>query len=212
MGHGDNMKICCILAGAEIFDYAKLLPAKDRYIICADGGYMHAKEWGIVPDVVLGDFDSLCGELPTSCEVLRYSSEKDDTDTMLAVKLALERGFKQIEIYGATGGRLDHTLANIQALLYIKENNADGTLFGDTEQLTILKNEGRSFARQEGRYFSILALSERAEGVTERGMKYELTNASLTNSFPLGISNEITADFGWVEVKNGTLLIVFSQK
>ena len=206
------MKICCIFAGAKILDYSKIILPDDAYIVCADGGYSHLKFIDQKPNVILGDFDTLTEEIKEQCEVIRYSSEKDDTDTMLAVRLALERGFTHLQIYGATGGRLDHTLANIQTLSYIKEHHADAVIYGDTEPLCLIKNEAKSFAKREGYYFSILSFSDCSEGVTTRGTKYDLTNATLLSSYPLGVSNEILENFAAVEVKNGALLVLYSKK
>ncbi len=104
----------------------------DKYTICADGGYLLAKRMNVVPDVIIGDFDTFSEEeLPDNCEIIKHPEDKDDTDTMLAVKLALNRGYKNIVICGAIGGRLDHTFANIQTLRYIMKHGGYGELAGD---------------------------------------------------------------------------------
>ena len=117
------MKKCVIFAGGdfEIADFAE----RDRglFAICADGGYRHAESVGLKPDVFIGDFDSFDGLLPENIEVHRSVPEKDDTDTMLAVKYAIENNFNYIIIYGGLGGRFDHTFANIQTLIYAFEKN-----------------------------------------------------------------------------------------
>ena len=114
------MNRCVIFGGGEIADlrYAQSLLREDDYIICADRGYAYCVSMGVVPDLVLGDFDSYNGSLPQNCELLRYPVEKDDTDTMLAVKEAIRRGYHEIMMLGMLGGRLDHTLANIQTVVF----------------------------------------------------------------------------------------------
>ncbi len=205
------MKRCLIFAGAEIPDYSFLKIDKNDYVICADGGYFHAKRLGILPNVVLGDFDTFRGEISEKIEVIKYPKEKDDTDTMLAVKLALEKGFSDIEIFGALGGRLDHTFANIQTIFYAKRMGANASLHSHKESVYIMENESRLFERHEGSFLSIFSYSEKSFGVCVFGVKYPLYEAILENSFPLGISNEVIENFAKVEVKNGVLLVICSK-
>ncbi|MEG0614491.1 MAG: thiamine diphosphokinase [Oscillospiraceae bacterium] len=206
------MKICYIFAGAEIENYDKIAIEKNLYIICADGGYLHAKHLGIIPNVVLGDFDTIDCQIDSRCEVIKYPAEKDDTDSMLAIKLALKKGFDQIEIYGAVGGRLDHTFANIQAFAYIKQNGANATIYGDNEEIKLIQNEKITIKKHHDYYLSIFSFSEKCEGITEIGVKYPLNNAVITNYFPLGVSNEIIEENAEIEVVSGTLLIILSKK
>ena len=98
-------KKCYIFAGSPEAKCSGVEFDSSRYVICADGGYILAKKMGIEPDVIIGDFDTYKSRLPENCEIIRHPEEKDDTDTMLAVKLALNRGFKHIVICGAIGGR-----------------------------------------------------------------------------------------------------------
>ncbi len=100
----------------------KNLVRQEDYLICADSGYRHCVQLGFSPQLVLGDFDSYAGVVQSDCELLRYPIEKDDTDTMLAVKQALQRGYERLLLVGMLGGRLDHTLANIQTLVYAVEH------------------------------------------------------------------------------------------
>ncbi|MCX7658425.1 MAG: thiamine diphosphokinase [Oscillospiraceae bacterium] len=205
------MKRCLIFAGADIPDYSFLKIDKDDYVICADGGYFHTQRLGLLPDVVIGDFDTFSGEVPEKCEVIRYPKEKDDTDTMLAVKLALERGFLDIKIFGAIGGRFDHTFANIQTIFYAKRMGADASLHSHKESIYVLENESHLFEKQNGNFLSLFSYSEKSFGVSVSGVKYPLFEATLENSFPLGISNEIIENFADVEVKNGVLLVIYSK-
>lgn len=208
------MKKCVIFTGGEMNNYSavNLNNIIGNTIICADYGYIHAKNLGLEVDIVIGDFDSV-DEIPTDAkEVVKFPKEKDDTDTMLAVKLAIERGFDHIDIYGALGKRLDHSYANIQTLDYILENNSHGKIISDTEEIFIIKNQSTKIPKRDDFYLSLFSYSERCEGVFESGVKYPLDNATVTQSFPIGISNEIINDFAEIEVKNGKMLIILSKK
>lgn len=204
-------KQCCIFAGGEIHDYDNIHLPENSYVICADGGYAHSQELNIKPDIIIGDFDTLDRALIEDKKNIRYPAEKDDTDTMLAIKYALERGYKEISIYGALGGRIDHTIANIQSLMFIQSHGGRGTIYGDTEILTVIENSSAIFPRRNGFYFSVFSLSDKSEGVTIKGVKYPLSDATLTSDFPLGVSNKITADFCDLEVKSGVLLIIYAK-
>ena len=117
------MSKCFIFAGGELGEIKKCDIEEGSYIICADSGLCHAQKLEIAPDVILGDFDSYKGELNYDVEIIRCSPQKDDTDTLMAVKLAISRGYDDIIILGALGGRFDHTIANIQTLKYAIEHN-----------------------------------------------------------------------------------------
>lgn len=169
-------------------------------VVAVDAGLERLLMQKIEPDLVLGDFDSLDEKYAPCLEklgreqperLLRLPVEKDDTDTIYACRLCLERGYRRIRIYGALGGRLDHTIANIQTLAWLKERGADGALVGKNTFVTVL--EGEKVLLPEGFTctFSLFALDPKAEGVTLTGMKYPLSGAELTNTFPLGVSNEV---------------------
>ncbi|MGN0632125.1 MAG: thiamine diphosphokinase, partial [Ruminococcus sp.] len=169
---------CVIFAGGYINTESVYVP-QDAFLICADRGYLAAKKLGMKPFLVIGDFDSL-GYVPCTEGVSIYPSEKDDTDTLLAVKEALEAGAKEICIYGALGGRLDHTLANIQTLAYITENGAVGTLVSD-ENIVTMQAGGtkKRYKRREEFYFSVLSYTEKCTGVCISGTEYTLTEGEL---------------------------------
>lgn len=205
----NKTKFCWIFCGAPNNDY-KISPPNDAYIIAADSGYSVLKNLGIKPNLVLGDFDSYTSELPKNCEIIKAPSEKDDTDTMLAVKIALSRGYKDIVIAASIGGRLDHTFANIQTLAYILENGGYGYLLGENDSVHLLNAGEYTFKKINGMYFSIFSYSEKAT-VTTCGTKYNLSEYCLTNKFPLGVSNEIIDDKCYVNVKFGQILVIFSE-
>lgn len=201
---------CVIFAGGYINTETVYVP-RDAFLICADRGYLAAKKLGLTPCLVIGDFDSL-GYVPCAEGVRIYPSEKDDTDTLLAVKEALKRGAKEICIYGALGGRLDHTLANIQTLAYITENGAAGSLAGD-ENIVTMQAGGtkKRYKRREGFYFSLLSYTDKCTGVCIAGTEYTLTEGELKSSFPLGVSNHITEEYGEVSLRKGKLLVIESK-
>ncbi len=204
-------KICYIFAAAPGSECSGVEFSANRYVISADGGYPLAVSLGIKPDVLIGDFDTYKGKVSPDCEVLKYPPEKDDTDTMLAVKLALNRGFRHIVICGGMGGRLDHTIANIQTLRYIMKHGAYGELAGDGN-FALLQGPGvKVYSKRNGYCFSMFSYTEECSGLTATGFKYPLKNAVLKSSFPLGISNQIIGKSGIVSLEKGIILIIFSK-
>ncbi|MDR0490877.1 MAG: thiamine diphosphokinase [Oscillospiraceae bacterium] len=196
----------CYIVGAGEF-CGRDLPGQGDYIIAADGGYAQLAARGITPDVVIGDFDSLGGP-PKHPNILRSPAEKDDTDMMLAVKEGLARGYETFVIDGGLGGRLDHTLANIQTLVYIANNGARGYLLGRGECVTAVTDGSISFEAGASGLISVFCAGRRAEGVTLTGLKYPLDGAVLTNDCPIGVSNEFTGEAATIEVRKGTVVII----
>lgn len=177
-------------------------------VIAADGGYARLLQAGVAPDLTVGDFDSL-GYVPDSGEVLRFRREKDDTDTGLAVGEGLKRGCDAFYIYGGTGGRLDHTLANIQCLARLAQAGRRGFLFGDGFVVTAVTDGKIAFDEGRRGVVSVFAHSDRAFGVRETGLKYPLDNAELSNCFPLGVSNAFTGRASEISVERGTLIVLY---
>ena len=202
---------CIIFAGG---DPEPFLPegtvTEKAFIIAADSGYTNCKALGFAPNLVLGDFDSL-GAVPGDTEHITFPKEKDDTDLMLAVREALCRGCDDITILGALGGRFDHTFANVQTLAFIAENGAEGRILSVNEEIRLLTPGKYSFPKREGRSLSLFAYSREVKGLSLRGVKYALENGSITNSFPIGISNEIEAESAEVVFTEGMLLAVMSR-
>ena len=195
----------CYIIGAGSFYGLQTLPKEEDLVIAADGGLRHCREAGIRPDLVLGDFDSL-GEIPQGAAVMRLPVEKDDTDTLAAIREGLRRGYTQFCIYGGTGGRRpDHTLANLQSLLFLAKRGGRGWLYDEYAVCTVLRN-GTLRLRGEGD-LSVFAMDGPARGVTLRGLKYELSEHTLTPDFPLGVSNSFCGKTAEITVRDGTLLI-----
>ena len=204
------MPICFVFGAGPPPDCPPEISAQD-IVIAADGGYLYTQSAGIRADAVVGDFDSLGGvpeHRPDGPFVMQLPKEKDQTDTFAALKYGQERGFKCFHIYGGVGGRLDHTLANIQCLTFLLNHGARGYLHDRDTVATALKT-GVWLAPRESGVISVFALGGSAEGVCLRGFKYELEDAALTTDFPLGVSNEFIGQSAYVGVERGNLLIIY---
>ena len=201
------MKRCFIFAAGTFYGLRER-PAPGDLVIAADAGYRVCQQAGIVPDLLLGDFDSMDQPADFS-NVHRSPVEKDDTDTMLAVKTALEQGCGTVYIYGGTGGkRLDHTLANLQSLLYLRRRGARGWLYDNDFIWTAIENETLTVEKTvEWGLFSAFCLGDRAEGIDETGFQYPLRDATLTPEFPLGVSNHILEPQARITVRKGALAV-----
>ena len=208
----DKKRKAYVFAGSPDAKCKKLTPEEDSFIVCADGGYLLAKRNGIRPHAVIGDFDTYKRTVPDDIEVIKYPPEKDDTDTMLAVRLCLERGYNDITIAGGLGARLDHTFANIQVLRYIMKKGAVGRLYDD-DQYALLQGPGiKVYDSMEGRVFSAFAFTEECTGVNLKGFKYPLKDGVIKSSFPIGISNKMTGRSGIVSLDSGVLLIIIAEE
>ena len=200
------MRRCFIFAAGTYYGLRQA-PEKGDLVIAADAGYLACCQAGLTPDLLLGDFDSM--EAPANFPNLRRAPvEKDDTDTMLAMKEGLAQGCREFYLYGGTGGkRLDHTLANLQALIYLRRQGARGWMYGDEFMWTALENEALDVPKTvEWGLLSLFCLSGTARGVDARGVQYPLQNATLSSGFPLGVSNHIMEDTAHIAVRDGTLL------
>lgn len=203
------MASCVIFCAAE-FDKLLMPVQKDDYIIAADGGFSHIRTLGIEPDCVLGDFDSL-GYVPADARV--FPVEKDDTDAMLAVRRGLDLGYRQFLLYGSLDGpRLDHTVANFQALQFLADNGAVGYLIGKDHIVTVIKNGSVQFPPEAEGILSVFCLGKDAEGVTISGLQYALENGRLSAGFPLGVSNHFTGEASAVSVTDGSLLLIYDRR
>lgn len=201
------MKSCAIFGAGDFDGY--VLPGA-QFVIAADGGLAYTEKYAIQPDLILGDFDSL-GYVPEDARV--FPVEKDDTDAMLAVKAALERGFDEILLYGCLGGeRLDHSIAALQTLAYIAEQGAAGWLIGSDNIVTVVKNGELRFPAGCSGILSVFCQGGDAEGVTIRGAGYEARDVTLTASFPLGVSNHFIGQETAVSVKSGSLLVLWDRE
>ncbi len=200
----------CIIFCAGGFTSLAFPIEKGDYLIAADGGLRHLQALGLSPDAIIGDFDSL-GYAPENAAV--FPVEKDDTDAMLAVKKALDLGFSEILLYGALDGpRLDHTIANLQTLQFLAKRGAAGYLVGNDYIATVVCGGRLSFPEHASGILSLFCLGEAATGVTLKNLKYPLTGGTLTPDFPLGVSNHFIGKAASVEVRTGSLLVLYDRK
>lgn len=201
-------KVCHLVGAGDFFGFNTQISPDDT-VIAVDGGYRVLKDKGITPDFVVGDFDSL-GIVPDGENVTVLPSEKDVTDMFTAINLGMEKGCVWFHIYGGTGGRLDHTLANFQLLRYFAEKGVTLMIYGDGFVLTAVRNGGVTLIGEKGSYVSVFSLTDTSEGVGLKNLKYELENYTLTSSFPLGVSNEFTDKTAEISVENGVLAVYYT--
>ncbi|MBQ2184968.1 MAG: thiamine diphosphokinase [Lachnospiraceae bacterium] len=202
------MRRAVIVGSAKINNYEKIkeyLKEDDFFVYC-DGGLKHMEKLGVKPNLIVGDFDS--HENPhMDSETIVLPCEKDDTDTCHALKVCIERGFKDFLFIGCIGERMDHTMGNVSLLIMLKEKGLSGIMLDDYSEISIVKDEeciDDSFS-----YFSLITLSDISEGITIKNAKYPLENASLKSGFQLGISNEvIKGKTATVSCKSGNLLLI----
>lgn len=202
------MKKCVIFCAGGFESLVE--PVENAVVIAADGGLRHAEGCGIVPDIVLGDFDSL-GYQPAGAEI--FPVEKDDTDAMLAVKKGLALGCRKFVIYGGLDGeRLDHTVANLQTLQFLADRGAAGTLVGRKQIATVVKDGSICFPARFAGTVSVFCMGADAEGVTISGLQYGLENGRLSAGFPLGVSNHFVGKQACVRVEKGMLLLIWQRE
>ena len=196
--------MACIIFGAGSYYGLEYRPQPGDYIIAADGGWQYCKQESIVPDLLL---------VPDFAHIRRVPVEKDDSDMMLAIKAGLAHGQREFHLYGGMGGaRSDHTLANMQSLLYLTCHGARGWLYGDKERYTVIRNESITFPAKRQGIMSVFCMGADAEGVSITGAQYPLDGAALSAEFPLGVSNHFVGNPITVSVRKGSLLIGLLDK
>lgn len=200
-------KICYIIGACEP---GKIVISGKTLVIAADGGLNFLEKLHVKPDLTVGDFDSL-GHVPKGENIICHPVEKDDTDTMLAVKLGLERGCNVFVLYGCLGGRIDHTFANLQTLLFIAGHGARGYLVGDGWVSCVIQNGTIDFPAGLSGTISVFCPDGEASGVTLEGLYYPLVDGTLNSSFPLGVSNHFTGVRASVSVNDGSLLVMWEE-
>jgi thiamine pyrophosphokinase len=203
-----------ITGGAVHPDHIPERPTKDDLVIAADSGLENARALGIEVSTVVGDYDSLghAPDVDAGVEVVTVPTEKDVTDTQLAVEYALQKGARDITIPGGLGGRLDHTLANISILEDLLTKGVRATIADGQNRVRLLHNDSTILPRSSYKYLSLLSLDPIAKGVEIEGVKYPLKKARLHRTLGgFGVSNEITGNCCLVAVRKGTLLLVESR-
>ena len=203
------MKRCVIVGGAEInnYEYIRSCLRKDDFTVFCDSGLKHLEALQVTPDLIVGDFDS--HENPhLDVETVVLPCEKDDTDTVYAVKEAVKRGYEDFLLIGVIGARLDHTLGNVSILLYLDSLGMRGVIFDDYSEMEIVSSSPVSIDDSFS-YFSLLNISGTAKGVTLENAKYPLQNAQITCEYQYGVSNEVLPGYtAKVSVREGKLLLI----
>lgn len=190
-------------------------PEDGDLVIAADSGYRNAAQLNVRPNILLGDFDSLPREEMNSAaegtEVLTVPSEKDFTDTQLAVETAVKRGASEIYVIGGLSGRLDHTLSNLAILRHMHASGVHMVMTDGANRVRYIKNDSIIIMRSRYKYISIIALNEKVKGVSVEGCKYPLKNATLTDRYQYAVSNEIEGNCAFISVRRGEVLLIESR-
>ena len=196
--------------GGGIYNNEFPVITEEDFIIAADKGCEVLKNKGIVPHVSVGDFDS-SSFIPSENAVV-LPVEKDVTDTAAAVEIALKKSFSEIYIYGGMGGRPDHTFANYAIIAALSEKGVKAFLVGEGYEITAVTDGSLALSGVRGETVSVFSFSESSYGVSLKGLKYSLENATLKNTFPLGVSNSFNEDKAEISVEKGTLLVMRENK
>lgn len=209
-----TQKICYIIGAGpwEKPDSRYFAPKDGDCVIAADGGLRYLNEVGVSPDLIVGDFDTL-GYVPAGENVVRLNVMKDWTDTFVAMEKGIDLGFEVFLFFGCLGGKLEHTMANLQHLVWLAERGLEGWMFDGRVWVTAVCGAKSVLlpARDSG-MVSVFSMSQKAEGVTIQGLKYALQDGELTNAFPLGVSNEFVGERAEIGVKKGTLLVMIEAE
>lgn len=200
---------CVVISGGDFSPVSGISP--DDFVIACDRGYVYCERLGLRPDLIISDFDSYSGPVDSEIPLNRFVSEKDDTDTMLAVRYAVEHGFHELLLCCALGGRLDHLIANLQSLVFAQKHGLPAVLLSEDTEIRTLAGGALRIPRREDRSLSVFALDGPCRGVCITGAKYPLANAELLPSFPLGVSNTWAGEEAVISVEEGILLIVLSK-
>ena len=203
-----------IICGGKIqhYEYLKKYFRDAPFIISADSGARHCRSFGVIPDLLVGDFDSISeadygGLKAAGTQIQRFPIEKDMTDSELAVKIAIEKGCNKIILLGAIGTRLDHSLSNLFLLKKLLDEGVEGVVADENNEVTLIKDR-ILLDREEGTNITLLPLAGSAKGVTTKGLYYPLTNATLEVGSSWGVSNLFSEDKAQVTVKEGYLLVI----
>lgn len=203
------MKRCVIVGGADInnYDYIRSRLCADDYIVFCDSGLKHLEALQVKPSLIVGDFDSHDNP-QLDIETIVLPCEKDDTDTVFAVKEAIKRGFDDFLLIGVVGARLDHTLGNVSILLYLDSVGKKGIIIDDYSEMEIVSNEP-AYIEESYAFFSLINITGTAKGITIENAKYLLNNAKITCEYQYGVSNEVLpGKTAKVSILDGKLLLI----
>ncbi len=193
-------------------------PKGDDIVIAADSGFHNAAKCGDKVDILVGDLDSIGAYKPDKkTELIQVPAEKDDTDTQLAVRIALERGADDILIIGGFGGRADHMLSNLSILEYLHDlsrrsgHAIHAVMLDGQNRVRFLRDDSTLIPRSGYTYLSLLAVDPIVKGVTVEGCKYPLKKARLNRLQQFAVSNEISGNCAFIAVRRGAVYVVESR-
>ncbi len=197
----------CYIFGAGEFYGLPYAPASGDYIVAADGGYEYVKENNYTADFIIGDFDSL-GYVPKADNVEVHPVMKDFADMHMAVEKGMSQGCDTFYIYAGLGGRIDHSISNLQTLAYMADKGCRGYLIGKKQIITVIK-DSIEFDESYRGYVSVFSYDDIAKGVDIKGLLYEISDFALENTKPIGLSNEFTGKKSSISVKEGKLVVIW---
>jgi len=209
----------CIVIGAGDLTVGEISAGEEDMVIAVDGGLSYCGILNLEPELIIGDFDSVSAGDLDALETLKkripdriisLPQEKDDTDMLAALKEGLSRGYTDFRIYAGMGGRFDHTFANIQCLLYLKNRGASGYLMDGAGMMLVIADESVRFQKGLRGYLSLFSMVKESKGVSIRNMKYTLQKATVSNEYPIGISNEFIGEEAEIIVEDGALMCMIS--
>ncbi len=201
-----------VFGGGEIFpDYIEEKVEEGDLVVCADSGYKNALAMGVRVDVLVGDFDSMKDIPDGDFELVRVPVEKDQTDTQLAVEIALERGADEIIIICSTSGRADHALSAMAILEDLWEKRIPAVLINGQNRVRFIRDSGVIIVRSGYRFFSVLTLDKIAKKVSIEGGKYPLVKKDIERGFQFAVSNEIVKNAALITVKKGSVYVIESR-
>lgn len=209
------MKTALIIGNGQETELSIIKNIQYDYVICADGGLEKAGNYGIKPDIAIGDFDSttshVLNEYAKNVDIKKFPPEKDFTDMELAVQFAVSKGFKSIMLIGASGTRLDHTFGNILLMEKYYKCGVNIVIRDNNNEMKFISHDGDLFIEyKEGYYISIIPLTE-LEGLNLEGFKYNLDNVTVQRGSTLCISNQIKDSRGRIRLKKGNAIVFISK-
>lgn len=202
---------CVIVGGGDCStDILKSNINYNDYIICADSGFDIFFATGLTPDLLIGDFDSI-SRIPDNVEKIILPVEKDITDCEAAYLEGIKRGYKEFLILGGTGGRFEHTFANISLMARASKEGNTFSIIDEKHIFRSVTNSSLKLSFTSDKQISVFAFGRKAYGVCEKGFHYPLDNFTLDPFVPIGISNDITSDYGEIIVEDGTIIVIETQ-
>ncbi len=210
-----DLRVLIVSNGNLNIEVLKKYKLASDIIICADGGANHLYKSDIIPDIIVGDLDSIDEDALTyykskSVEFHKYPSKKDYTDTELAIEFAIKKDSKEIILFGSTGTRLDHTLANIMLLLKLLKRNIKASIVDESNEIYII-DKHFEIEKEEETFLSFVPIFGECLGVTMKGFKYPTYKRDFKLGSTMGISNEIEDEEGHIDMESGTALVIKSR-